>query len=345
MNFDYPVLVVLLALFILLYHYRAHLTEKRNQLLIPSLSLFARRTKTSLERFSKIPQLIFLVGLGSLVVALIDPHRFIEEPSSDLPPREGLAFYLLLDRSGSMGSVVEQIGKGGSWEALTRFNVLQKAATDVVSAFPKDLIGLIAFARAAEVISPLTLDHKLLLKKIKALEVIKDRNQDGTSIGYAIYKTAQLISLSQAFDSNYHILSAFMIIITDGLQDPSILDKGNRLRSMELEEASAYAKEKKIKVFIINIGPEINSAQFAPNKREMERITAATGGKLVVVEQLAELEKILLDIPKEEKNLIAEQGEQATLARASFFPYFIAAGLSLLLLSFVLEQTTWKKAL
>jgi Ca-activated chloride channel family protein len=269
---------------------------------------------------------------------------------SDLPPYEGLAFYLVLDRSGSMGKIVDHAAKEGAWEAVTRFDRLQSAAIGLIHTFPNDLIGVIAFARAAEIIAPLTLDHKLLDKRIRGLGVIKDVKQDGTSIGYAIYKTSHLIAASKAFSAKddsapYKILSAFMIIITDGLQDPSLLDKGNRLRTMELEEAAAFAKEKNIKVFIVNIDPRINEEQFAPNRREMERITAATGGRLIIASQLDELQKILLQIPKEEMSKIYPDEDFIKTTRVSFYPYFVVLSLVLFAFSLVLDQTIWRRAL
>lgn len=330
---DYAALFIVLLCIAGSFYFSPLFRKKDPTLFVSYISSFSSRKKTFLERFARVPQWIFMGGVGSLLIALVDPHLLVERPFSDFPPTRGLAFYLILDRSGSMGEGV-------------KFDRLKTAANGLIHSFPNDLIGVIAFARGAEVISPLTLDHHLLTKRIDNLSVISTPDQDGTSIGYAIYKTANLIAASQAFsqeNSPYRALGAFMIIITDGLQDPSILDKGNPLRTMELEEAAAFAKEKKVKVFIVNIDPGINKETFAPNRRQMERITASTGGKFIVAERIDELETLLKQIPQKEMSQI--QGEGIRQKRISFFPYLISLGLLLIGVGTILDQTIWKKAL
>jgi Ca-activated chloride channel family protein len=343
LQLDYSVLIGLAIVLILLYRF-FFFSLKSSALLFPALKNFRFRKHTFLERFSKVPAWLFLTALVSLGIALLDPHIATEESDTDVPPHEGLAFYLVLDRSGSMATVLDQ--------KFSRFTRLQEAATQLINKFPKDLIGVVAFARAAEVIAPLTLDHKLLNKKIDKLEVVKDVSQDGTSMGYAIYKTAHLIAASKAFaekdqegDSPYKILSAFMIIISDGLQNPSLLDKGSRLRTIELEEAAAYAKEKGIKIYIVNIEPRITEEKFAPNRREMERITKSTGGELIFAHKLENLQQILLKIPEKEKSQIYAAGSIVKTSRISFFPYFVFFSLVLLGFYMVLSHTVWRKAI
>lgn len=348
-SLDYKTLIVLLAAAGLLYWFFPSMAKKP-VLFISSIEMVTGRAKSLLERFIHLPVLLFLTAFTSLGIALLDPHLIFEdEAATDIPPEEGLALYLVLDRSGSMGKIIDQESKEGRWEAVTRLGRMQKAANFLIRRLPNDLIGVMAFSRAVQVIAPLTLDHKLLEQRIAELGLIKDPTQDGTSIGYAIYKTAHLIAASKAFSQQekgpYKILSAFMLIITDGFQDPSLLDKGNRLRSMELEEAAAYAKEKNIKVYIVNIDPEFKKEQFAPNRHQMERIAQATGGRLVIVDDLSELEKVLKEIAEQEKSQIFPEGRLRQTSRFSFFPYFIGLGLILLGLSKALTSTVLRRAL
>ena len=343
LQLDYSAFIGLAIVLLLFYRFYSF-SKESPVLLFSTVKNFRLRKRTFLEKFSKIPTWLFLTGLGCLGLALLDPHMATEESDTDQPPHEGLAFYLVLDRSGSMATVIDRNS--------SRFTRMQEAAKQLIQKFPKDLIGVVSFSRAAEVISPLTLDHKLLNKKIDKLEVVKDTAHDGTSMGYAIYKTAHLIAASKAFseqdseeDSPYKILSAFMIVVTDGLQDPSLLDKGNRLRSMELDEAAAYAKEKGIKVYIVNIEPKIQEEQFAPNRREMERITKLTGGELIFANRLDDLKKTLLSIPEKEKNQIYDAGSMIKTSRISFYPYFVFLSLLFLGAYTVLVHTFFRKAL
>lgn len=341
MQIDLMALCLVIAAFALTYIFRRFFfaLSRNTYLSYPSLAPLEKRTPTVLEKFRFLPKMLAVGSLIAFSFAFIDPHYFEEGMSSDSPPEEGLAIYLVLDHSGSMQAAVPQ---------GTRLDVLKNASLQLIRKFPKDLIGAIAFARAADVISPLTLHHKLLEKRLLDLKVVKDQEQDGTSIGYAIYKTAHLIAAmktEQLSDETtpYKIQKAIMIVLTDGFQDPSYLDKGNRLRAMELDEATNFAKEQEIKVFIINIDPSIQQEKFLPNLRELQRASEITGGKGIVVGDLSQLVSILNEIPQEEKSKIYGRSQEALQKRVSFYPYLIAIGLLLLGICVFFEEVIWRK--
>jgi Ca-activated chloride channel family protein len=336
------ILALLVCMGAVLYRYfRFEIQEP--SLSYPTVAPFKGRVKTWIERYPFIPRSLAMLALLSFALAFLDPHILEKESLRDLPPKKGLALFLALDRSGSMGTLVGQQGK-------TRFDVLQQAAVDLIQVLPNDLIGVVAFARAAAVISPLTLDHQRLIDEIGNLSVIKDKNQDGTSMGYALYKTAHLIVELKAFqqedNSAYKIQKSIMIIITDGFQDPSLFDKGNRLRAMELDAAAAYAKEEGIKVYIVNVDPEtINLPRYLPNRRELERAAQTTGGSLIVVDSIANLSSLLSAIPKGEMSEIYPHGRLDLVRKISFYPYLIGLGLILMGLGIALNETVWRKSL
>ena len=64
---------------------------------------------------------------------------------------------------------------------------------------PNDLIGLVTFARGAQVLSPLTLDDEAVIDQLKKLQVVTDEKQDATAIGYAVYKTVDLIAAAKHY--------------------------------------------------------------------------------------------------------------------------------------------------
>lgn len=350
LKIDWIALGIALVFIFFLYRVFYSFQRKMPELLFSSLALLFGREKTQREKFSSLPKKLFLGGMGMLSLAFIDPHFLVEEASFDFPPQEGLAFYLLLDRSGSMSAITGHEEMENSLQAISRFNRLQKAAISLIQASPNDLIGVIAFARAAEVISPLTLDHKMLEKRISNIGVVKDSNADGTSIGYAIYKASHLVASSRAFidkekNPPYQIKSAFLVVITDGFQDPNLLDRGNRLRTMELEEAVLFAKEKNIKIYIVNIDPKINEEKFGPNRREMQRAAESSGGKLIVADDLTALPGALKSILNEEKSAIYGKTALLNTKRISFFPYLIFCGLFLMAAALLLDATLLRKAL
>lgn len=352
MHFDLKALLLILlgAGIFYIYLKKFPLRRKGPRLFFSTLSHF--RSPDSLRiKWAYLPRLFILAGFGSLLLAFIDPHQIL--PRQDMGqslPKEGMAIYLLLDRSGSMGGVVDQINIKGRWEGVSKFDLLKTVTADFIRKDPNDLIGVIAFARAAQVVSPLTLDHNQILSRLDKLSVIKDKTQDGTGIGYAIYKSAHLIEATKAFQEGlksdekppYTIQNAVIVVITDGLQDPSLLDKGDRYRSMELEEAADFAKSKGIRVYIISVEPRIKEEQFAPNRREMERITQTTGGKLIMADRLDQWGEVLKAIGQTEKNRFADES-RATFARKSYFPAFIILGLSCLGIALLLRESLWRR--
>ncbi len=179
-------------------------------------------------------------------------------------------------------------------------------------------------------------------------------------MGYAIFKTANLLTATRHFAQElkekgqpaYDIKSATIVLVTDGLQDPSPLDKGNRLRTIELDDAAAYAKSQGIRLYLINIDPQISTSQFAPHRRQMQRITELTGGQLYLLNEPQELQQIYAAIDQLEKGSIQIEGTSKTSTEAkselmkthydrfSLSPFLIAIGL-LSLFSAIILETTW----
>ena len=325
--------------------------------------------------YADLPRLLVFAALFLFIAAFIDPHLLIkrEEKGAGAPekalPTKGIAIYLLLDQSGSMTEKVLARTPSGSRTYITKIQLLKEVTRDFVAGNPElnlkgrpnDLIGLIFFARAPQIIVPLTLDHKTILDKLAKFDVIQNEDQDGTAIGYAIFKTANLIAATryyaEAFAGKakpaYEIKNSIIIVVTDGLQDPSPLDKGRRLRNMSLEEAAEYAKKEGVKVYIVNVEPDIASEKYAPDRHLMERITALTGGKFYLVDSTTSLGDIYSDIDKLEKSEIPPEEEEIKALskdkqpnlyrRVSFYPYLIGLGMLCLLLSLLLQSTVLRK--
>ena len=222
---------------------------------------------------------------------------------------------------------------------------------------PSNLIGMASFARVPRIVVPLTLDQEPLLTKLDQMEVVKSPQDDGTAIGYAIYKTANLIAATRHFGSDlrqggsppYTIKSAVIIVVTDGFQDPSRLDYGNRLRTMELDDAASFAKTQGIHLYVINIDPALATPQFAPQRRQLQTVTQLTGGHYYLVDESHDLQQIYDDINRLEKGTIRREGTltqlnaKANSARFSLYPFLIGLGLLSLLLALFLESTVLKE--
>lgn len=323
---------------------------------------------------SQWPEKASLVALGFFLLAFSDPRFYAVRPDTgqEKIPTEGIAIYLLLDQSGSMEEHVTATLPGGQTKFITKIDLLKIVTKDFIAGDPKiglegrfnDLIGLIFFARTAQIIVPLTLDHREVLKKLETFQVVQSNEQEGTGIGYAIFKTANLIDATRHYTQDlpagerpaYDIKNSIIMVVTDGLQEPSPLDAGNRLRTMGLEEAAEYAKEKGVKVYIVNVDPSITSDEFAPQRRLMQRITSLTGGKFYMIDNKTSLDQIYKDIDSLEKSRIPGQNNVSALKqnlskdkqpnlyrRISLYPYSIGIAMLLLTFSWVFETLVLRK--
>lgn len=324
----------------------------------------------SKAKWGNLPQYLLWTTLLAFTLAFMDPHLLTErkntlEPDEINPahtPTEGLGIYLVLDQSGSMKEEVDSTGG-----RIAKFNLLRDVTRQFIAGDsslnlpgrPNDMIGLIAFARGAHVLSPLTLDHTAILQELNTFAPVKEMDDDGTSIGYAIYKTVNMIAATKHYaeeliskgEPAYSIKQTVIILITDGLQDPNPLDKGKRLRNMDVPEAAAYAKQQGVRLYIVNVEPKLATEEFAPYRHIMQRAAALTGGKFFMVDNRANLAEIYQDIDQLEKSVlpgethpnILKEDRPDLYQRTSFYPYLIALGLLALLASLLLDFTVLRR--
>ncbi len=278
----------------------------------PTLALFPK--KGVKEQFLSYLPGLFYLGLIFSAIAFLDPHTFKERKERwDHPkaqdPKEGRQLFLVVDQSGSMKEAVQ----GGRTQSVeSKLGLVKAALQDFIKQRPDDMMGLVAFARSAQILDPPTLDHEALLNSLKNLNIIQGENEDGTAIGYAIFKTATLMaSLKEQVEklgdkAPYTIQGQGIILLTDGLQDPNPLDQDNPTRSMELLQAAQFAKSKGIRVYVINVEPRLNTEQYLPNLNEMKRIAQMTGGAFYMIEKPADIKSLLGQINELETSTIRQ---------------------------------------
>lgn len=324
---------------------------------------------TGRSKWTQVPNTLFYLALLMFACAFIDPRFYTEAMRAEGQgaerrlPVEGIAIYFVLDQSGSM---VEEVYAGGG-RRVRKIDLLKDLTKKFIEGDstlglrgrPNDMIGLVFFARAARVQAPLTLDHTAILQQLSHFSQVPERDQDGTSIGYAIFKTANMIAatrhyaqeLSKEGKPAYTIKNSVMILVTDGLQDPNPLDKGKRLRNMDVPEAAAYAKEQGIHLYIVNVEPKLSTEEFAPYRHIMQRAAAVTGGKFYMVDNRANLGEIYQEIDRLEKSVLPEEARPGAdkdlrpdlYRRISLFVYFLFAGIITLLAALVLDITILRR--
>jgi len=299
-------------------------------------------------------------------LAFIDPHLQIEKkaPTSLLkrPPTEGIAIYMLLDQSGSMSEKIQAVLPHEQWGEIAKIDLLKQVTAEFIrgnpslalKGRPSDLIGIVAFARVPQVLAPLTLDHAYILDELAKLHVVQNQEQDGTAIGYAIYKTVNLIEAARHFAQDlkgqgrpsYEIKNSIMILVTDGFQDPNILDKDNGLRTMDPVDAAEYAKEMGIRLYIVNVEPKMSLKEFALQRKLLQRTAELTGGKFYLADSSNSLQQIYAEIDQLEKSELPDYLKiipPPSYQRLSFYPYLIALGLLALFLSITIDTIIVRK--
>jgi Ca-activated chloride channel homolog len=329
------------------------------------------------SRLGKLPERLLQLALLCFLAAFVDPRIFFPkknvEENQPSEATEGIGIYFVLDRSGSMADSINVSLTPGVTQSLPKEEILRRLTTDFIkgnpslglSGRPNDMIGLIAFARIGEVLAPLTLDHQAILEDLAKIHVVQQYEDEGTTIGYAIYKTANLIAatrhyaqeLEQEGKPAYDIKSTIIILVTDGLQEPNPLDKDNSLRTMDIPVAAQYAAKEHVKVYIVNLEPKLSTEEYAPFRHQMQEAAELTGGKLFFITNTTDVAQIYSEIDKLEKSKIpwqqawmqqaAEQLPKDRLPnlfeRISFAPVLIAIGLVCLFFAILLNTTLMRR--
>lgn len=340
---------------------------KQSRLRFSNVALFQHTPRTLRERLALLPRMLAYGALFFFLLALIDPHYYTlrnpEHPpmgeSGEETPNEGIAIYLLLDNSLSMKEPLTIATPEGYRKSVTKIEMLKEMTKRFVEGDsslglkgrPNDLIGIVEFSRSAHVISPLTLDHSEILHELDKLNVNRDPTQLGTSLGYAIFKTANLIAATRHYakeiggkgEPSYDIKSSVILLVTDGFQEINPADENNPLRSIEVSDAIAYAKKEGIRVYIVNIDPSIATPEYADNRKLFQLLTESTGGKFYYNDGSHDLSQIYAQIDRLEKSLLPthslsdKERMPHLYRRVSFYPFLIAIGMFLLFLSVLLE--------
>lgn len=182
------------------------------------------------NRAGQLCWLFKLLSLALLILALARPQ--LGNTTTDIEA-SGIDILLAVDVSGSMEAMDFKL----NGKSVNRLEVVKSVVADFIEQRPNDRIGLVAFAGKPYMISPLTLDHNWLTKRLEAISIgMIDDN--GTAIGSAIGSgTNRLRELNSK--------SRIIILLTDGMNNQG------KLTPMLAAEA---AKTFHIKVYTIGAG-------------------------------------------------------------------------------------------
>ncbi len=198
-------------------------------LMFSSISLAAELAVPKRARQGTLLFLLRLIIFLLLVVSLARPqlgNSTIEIEAS------GIDILLAVDVSGSMEAMDFTLGG----KPANRLEVVKKVVDEFIAERPNDRIGLLAFGGRPYLVSPLTLDHSWLRKRLESLRI--GMIEDGTAIGSAIGSGTNRLRDRKA-------KSKILILLTDGMNN------AGRIPPLVAAEA---AETLKIKVYTIGAG-------------------------------------------------------------------------------------------
>jgi len=342
--------------------------------------LASLRGESLRARLAWLPTALKFLSLALLVVALASPGHLTEEfdesslaqeegQESDeelILPREGIGLYFVLDRSGSMNEETEVALAGGGRRRMQRIEMLKWLTRAFIqgdqdlglSGRYSDMIGLVAFARVAQVISPLTLNHRTVLDELQKLAAVRYQAENGTALGYALFKTVNLIAATEQFDgeSPYDLKSSVIVMITDGFPTPHPLDAHHELRTIDLLDAAKYSAHQGVRLYLINVEPQIRLPQYRSYLDEQKMAAEVTGGRFFIADRPEAMKEIYTEIDTLERSNLPQPlridasveelfdgSASSHLRRSRWTPYLVVFALVLLGSGLLLESTLFRR--
>jgi Ca-activated chloride channel family protein len=208
-----------------------------------SLALVDSAARSWRTRIARLPAWLLAAAVVALAVALAGPRT---GNASSRVQREGIAIAMVVDRSGSMQA--RDFVRGNT--SVSRLDVVKEvfrrfvAGEGGAAGRADDLVGLVAFARYADGLCPLTLDHGNLLSILADVAIASERSEDGTAIGEGLALAVERLR-------GLAVSSKVAILLTDGVNNAGDIDPLH---------AADLAAQHGIKVYAIGAG----STGFAP---------------------------------------------------------------------------------
>ncbi len=287
----------------------------------------ARETRSRVGRW--LPALRLLAA-GLVILALARPQlgRGTTEVEAS-----GVDLVLAVDVSGSMQAL--DFTKDG--ERVNRLEVVKSVVSKFIDARPDDRIGLVAFAGAPYLVSPLTLDHDWLQQNLERVKL--GTVEDGTAIGSAIASSVNRLRDQPS-------KSKIVVLLTDGVSNTG---------KVSPEIAAEAAKALGVKIYTIGAGAEgeapvpvtdqfgrsrLVMAKVDVDEETLTKIAQETGGKFFRATDTNSLEQIYAEIDRLEKTTrTVKKFERHT----ELFAWAIGPALLVLAVGMGLEQTRFRR--
>jgi Ca-activated chloride channel family protein len=316
MRFLHPELLWLLTLLPLLAYLHGR-TGGAPALLFSTTSLASSLAGARKTRPGTLNFLLRLVVLFLLILALARPQ--LGSSTTEIEA-SGIDILLAVDVSGSMEAMDFTLGG----RPANRLEVVKKVVDEFIEQRPNDRIGLLAFAGRPYLVSPLTLDHDWLRKRLESLEI--GMIEDGTAIGSAIGSGTNRLRDRES-------KSRILILLTDGMNN------AGRVPPLIAAEA---AETLDIKVYTIGAGTRgeapmpvtdnfgrrrLVQAKVDIDEETLSEVAEKTGAIYFRATDTASLSKIYAEINKMETTTRTIKKFESY---RELFLFFVLAALTLL---------------
>ncbi len=283
------------------------------------------------SRAGMVTGLVRMLALAALVVALARPQfgqgRTEVEAS-------GIDIIVAIDVSSSMEALDFTDAAG---QRVNRLTAVKEVVKKFIQERDSDRIGTVAFAARPYMVSPLTLDHDWLEKRLD--DVSLGTVEDGTAIGSAIASSVNRLREQEA-------KSRIVVLLTDGM---------NNRGKVTPEVAAEAAKTLGIKVYTIGAGTRgevpypvtdafgrqrITMQKVEIDEETLTRVAEMTGAQYFRATDTDSLQSIYDEINQLEKTerTIREFSEYEEL-----FAYALVPGLVLLFSELALTSTLFRR--
>jgi Ca-activated chloride channel homolog len=283
----------------------------------PDVSLARHAARASHSRIAGWVWMLPILAAASMIVALARPQR---QDSRVEITANGIDIVLGLDVSGSMQALDYKI----EGRRLNRIAIVKSVVAKFIEERPNDRIGLVAFAGAPYLVSPLTLDHDWLLQNLERVDV--GGVDDGTAIGSAIAAAVNHLRETRA-------KSKVVILLTDGV---------NNTGKIAPIAAAEAAKALGVKVYTIGVGVRgeapipvkdqlgnmhIIMAKMDVDEKTLQTVAGLTGGRFYRSTDTDSLQRIYDQINTFEKSA---QSVQKFERIEELYPWALFPALALL---------------
>jgi Ca-activated chloride channel homolog len=294
------------------------------------ISLAREVARRSRSRIGLLVWVLPLLACALMIVGLARPQR---AHSRTEVIANGIDIVLCLDVSGSMQALDFLINR----QRVNRIEVVKSVVSKFIDERPDDRIGVIAFAGAPYLISPITLDHDWLQQNLERVAV--GGADDGTAIGSAIAAGVNRLRLTPA-------KSKVLILLTDGV---------NNTGKISPLAAAEAAKAMGVKIYTVGVGVRGDApipvrdaagnmrlvmAKVDVDEKTLQAVADETGGKFYRATDTDSLQKIYEQINRFEKNAQTVQKFERT---EELYPWALMPSLALLGLSLALQHTRLRR--